>query len=76
MDTTEIKKKLYKMNPTAYLIKIHKGIAYYQSSWMEDGGVVRIGFSIPMDDMGEAPFEKEMEGKLLARWISSQNLTI
>lgn len=70
MEKNEIKKALYKQNPTAKLDYIRKGKAYYNTI-VEDvnAGSVFIKFEIPVEDMGDADFGVEMESKLLQRWI-------
>lgn len=70
MEKNEIKKALYKQNPTAVLDYIRKGKAYYNTI-VEDvnEGSVFIKFEIPVEDMGDADFWGAMESKLLQRWI-------
>jgi hypothetical protein len=65
MEKNDLKKLLYLNKPTAYLLYIRKGYAYYKSTVNE----VEIMFDIPVTDMGDADFFPEMDGKLLARWI-------
>lgn len=73
MNNTEIKKALYKQKPKAEFTNIRNGVAYYRT-------IVRLGsekipysqpvfFEIPVEDMGNADFEKEMDAKLLNRWL-------
>lgn len=66
MNTTEIKKELYKQKPVATLMFIRKGYAYYYT----DLEGMRVNFDIPIDDMGEASFSPNMDAKLLCRWIT------
>lgn len=65
MEKNELKKLLYRENPTAKLTYIRKGSAYYTSKTND----VTIDFIIPISDMGDADFHNEMESKLLIRWI-------
>jgi hypothetical protein len=65
----EIKKALYKQKPKARLRFIRKGVAYYYADLEEE----RVNFEVPVDDMGDADFNVEMEGKLLIRWISDSS---
>jgi len=72
MEKNEIKKALYKQNPTAKLDYIRKGNAYYSTvvDYVVAGMTgVLIRFEIPVEDMGDADFGAEMESKLLQRWI-------
>lgn len=70
MEKNEIKKLLYKQNPTASFQSIRKGNGYY-STTVEDAtaGRVFIQFEIPINDMGDADFYSQMEAKYLIRWI-------
>jgi hypothetical protein len=70
MNLTEIKKELYKQKPTANLIYIRKGSAYYESKIMVESEPIRIFFEVPVSDMGDADFTSVMDAKLLNRWIS------
>jgi hypothetical protein len=65
MTLNEIKKILYKENPTAKFQHIRNGVVYYTTT-TSNGVVV---FQIPVSDMGEAAFSNEMESKFLNRWI-------
>jgi hypothetical protein len=65
MEKNELKKLLYLNKPTAYLLYIRKGSAYYKCNVND----IEIMFDIPVTDMGDADFLPEMEAKLLARWI-------
>ena len=65
MDKIEIKKRLYKEKPKAYLKYIRLGTAYYYTE-LDD---LVINFEIPVSDMGTADFEPEMDAKLLNRWL-------
>lgn len=73
MNLIEIKKEIYKQKPIAELLYIRKGSAYYDT-------MIKIGeepfkksktifFKIPINDMGDADFERKMDGKLLIRWL-------
>lgn len=66
MEKNDIKKALYKQNPTATLTFIRKGTAYYETQ-IEEG---TIRFEVPVSDMGDADFGVNIEAKLLIRWIA------
>ena len=70
MEKNEIKKALYKQKPEAKLLFIRQGHVYY-STWINvnDENDRRVVFKIPVEDMGDADFLPEMDGKLLIRWI-------
>lgn len=65
MEKNELKKLLYTEKPLAKLNYIRKGHAYY-STKVND---IEIQFDIPVEDMGDADFFIQMEGKHLIRWI-------
>lgn len=79
MELNGIKKRLYKDNTTARFINIKKGIASYnayfdvierdsngeEQSWIPH----LVHFAIPVEDMGDASFYRDMEAKHLIRWI-------
>jgi hypothetical protein len=67
MEKNEIKKALYKENPHAVLKCIRKGVAYYSSHILSTDYIVQ--FEVPVDDMGDADFFPNLDGKLLIRWI-------
>jgi hypothetical protein len=67
MEKNEIKKALYKENPHAVLKYIRKGVAYYSSHILSTDCIVQ--FEVPVDDMGDADFFPNLDGKLLIRWI-------
>ncbi len=67
MELNEIKKILYKQNPKAVLHFIKGGVAYSSTSISDEENIT---FNVPVNDMGDAPFYKEMEAKHLIRWIS------
>lgn len=73
MNLTEIKKELYKQKPSAELVFIRKGIAYYDATLrIDDNGISTfktIFFEIPVSDMGDADFTPTMDAKLLNRWL-------
>lgn len=73
MNLTEIKKELYKQKPSAELVFIRKGIAYYDATLrIDDDGISAfktIFFEIPVSDMGDADFTPTMDAKLLNRWL-------
>lgn len=66
METTEIKKMIYKEKPMAELLYIRKEKAYYKTQLENSTSVL---FSVPVIDMGDADFLPNMEAKYLLRWI-------
>jgi hypothetical protein len=62
----EIEKKLYKENPAAIFQAVKNGICQYEAE-LSDGTSIR--FSIPVSDMGETEFKRNIEAKHLRRWI-------
>ncbi len=69
MERNEIRKVLYKENPTAHFIKIRKGFAYYLTILSD---MTKVEFEVPISDMGDADFTAEMESKFLQRYIVEQ----
>ena len=67
MELNDIKKALYKENPSAVLKHIRKGTAYYSAHVVSLDKVVQ--FEIPIEDMGDADFLAHMDSKYLIRWI-------
>jgi len=67
MTKNEIKKDLYKQNPTAVFTHIRKNVAFYKTKLENDAEVL---FEIPVVDMGDADFFQEMEGKYIIKWIA------
>lgn len=74
MNLIEIKKELYKQKPTAELLYIRKGVAYYDAKIkIEEEPIIKyktIFFEVPVSDMGDADFTPTMDAKLLNRWLS------
>ena len=74
MELNEIKKALYKQNPTAIISKITKSGLLYDTS-VQTGGYApfetweEVSFLIPLEEIGDAVFRTGMEAKLLIRWI-------
>lgn len=69
-----IKKQLYKLNPVALLIFVDKEGLYYQcSTELNTITGININFKIPITDLGDAKFLKEMEAKHLIRYINNYN---
>lgn len=66
MEKNEIKKELYRHNPTAYLKMIRKGVAYYEAMLHNE---TEIRFEVPVSDMGDADFFDKMDAKLLIRYL-------
>ena len=65
MEKNEIKKALYRQKPQAEIKFIRQGVAYYYADLEEE----RVQFEVPVNDMGDADFERTMEAKLLIRWL-------
>lgn len=68
MEKNEVKKDLYKEDPVAILERIVGGVAYYKTHILS--GAYDVLFAVPVGDMGEASFYREMSAKLLIRYIS------
>lgn len=66
MERNEVVKMVYKNKPTATLMYIRKGKAFYKAS-IEQNDIL---FEVPVDDMGEADFTNEMESQFLLRWVT------
>ena len=64
----QIKKELYKQNPSATFVSAGKGKMIYKCLIKM---VVNesITFSIPFEDIGDAVFTAQMDAKLLIRYI-------
>ena len=70
MNLTDIKKDIYKQNPTAHLLSITKsGILYDAHLMSNDIEGQNIVFLIPFTDIGDATFNKSEPAKYLIRWI-------
>jgi hypothetical protein len=76
MDTTEIKKVLYKESPIARCRR-----AYFSnetkdmiSHYKTNTSLGEISFHVPNKDMGDSPFKVEEEAKLLIRWLSENDI--
>lgn len=66
MNKSEIMKELYKQKPCAKFQMIRKSVAYYEAN-IKQG---RVGFEVPVSDMGDADFTDVMDAKLLNRYIT------
>ena len=73
MEKNEIKKILYKFPQKANLVNIRKdGILYttFISDISSEGDFSRtVTFLIPLGEIGEVIWEKQMDAKLLIRWL-------
>lgn len=82
METNEIKKRLYKENPKAYFLEARKdGLVYtvllneplsYRADVFEEKlttEVILIRFIVPLNELGETIWKKEIEAKLLIRYL-------
>jgi len=65
MELNEIKKKLYKENPTAVLHSVRKDGILYTTGFGEN----TINFRVPLDELGETVWERNIDAKLLIRYI-------
>jgi hypothetical protein len=70
MDKTEIKKALYREKPLAIFDKLVKGVMTYRSTIKKDADEdYDVYFNIPINDIGDAVFERFMNAQLLIRYI-------
>ncbi len=69
MEKTEIKKALYKQNPTAIMLNKDNGEYKYYTEIQHEDMPVTVDFRIPANEIGDTPFHSEMEAKHLIRWI-------
>ena len=72
MNKTEIKKALYKQKPIAEFNCIIGTTLYYKTKVRSDDKIpttFNVDFAIPVEEIGDAVFYKEMDGKLLNRYI-------
>ena len=70
MNKTEIKKALYKQKPIAKFNCIIGTTLYYNTIILDEtNNQYGVSFSIPVEEIGDAVFYKEMDGKLLNRYI-------
>jgi hypothetical protein len=67
MTHTEIKKALYKQNPSADFMGASKGKMSYLT--LLPPNEEKIWFEIPFKDLGDAKFYPSMDSKLLIRWL-------
>lgn len=65
MEKNDIKKTLYRKNPTAYFSSVSKTGAMYYVNIEEEC----IWFNVPLDDLGDATFFADMQAKLLIRYL-------
>ena len=67
MELNEIKKKLYKENPRAYLTDVRRdGIGYKTGLGDSD---TTITFLVPISEIGDVIWDVVMDAKLLIRYI-------
>lgn len=69
LQLNDIKKLLYKHQPTAVFERITMGVAYYRTHISTQDVDLNVNFEIPVSDMGNADFNSTMEAKYLIRWI-------
>lgn len=70
MTKNEIKKEIYKQQPIAQFVRIVKGVAIYSTDALRPYPGM-IYFNIPVSDMGDASFERNMDAKLLIRYLQT-----
>jgi hypothetical protein len=69
MTHTDIKKSLYKQNPTANFMGARKGHLTYNAIVSSDPQPLLVWFDIPFSDVGDGKFFAKMDSKLLIRWL-------
>jgi hypothetical protein len=69
MNKNEIKKALYKQKPIAKFNCIIGTTLYYKTTIINEEKSILIDFAIPVEEIGDAVFQAEMDGKLLNRYI-------
>ena len=69
MNKNEIKKALYKQKPTAEFTCIVGTTLYYKTKVEIDDKTITVDFAIPVDEIGDAVFYKEMDAQFLNRYI-------
>jgi len=75
MEKNEVKKVLYRVKPKAVLESEKTKDTYvYASTFESEGTGYSLTFSVPISDMGDAKFEKEMDAHLLIRWMDSWSI--
>lgn len=67
MTHTEIKKALYRKNPSADFMGASRGRMNYLT--LLPPSDTKIWFEIPFSDIGDAKFYHMMDSKLLIRWL-------
>jgi hypothetical protein len=67
MDINEIKKFLYKENPTANLWQVRKDGIVYTSAYNE----MTLLFLVPLEEIGEVVWDEKMPAKLLIRYLQN-----
>ncbi len=70
MELNEVKKLLYKTDPTAQLYKVQNGVAYYVCMDIHSGKVDNLHFHVPIVDMGDTAFKANEPAKHLIRWFA------
>ena len=69
MNKNEVKKALYKQKPIAEFTCIVGTTLYYKTKVEIDDKTITVDFSIPVEEIGDAVFYKEMYGQFLNRYI-------
>lgn len=68
----DIKKFLYKENPKAFLYQVRKDGILYTSTYNNQ----TLLFLVPLEEVGEVIWEKEIPAKLLIRYLQNMVLGI
>ena len=69
MNKNEIKKALYKQKPTAEFSCIIGTTLYYKTKVLINDKDIQVDFSIPVEEIGDGVFYKEMDAQFLNRYI-------
>jgi hypothetical protein len=76
MELNDIKKEIYKQQPSAYLESINKDGIHYMTQVLAPGSendesaeYIDVFFAIPFNDLGDAVFVERVAANHLIRWI-------
>lgn len=67
MELNTIKKELYKQKPSAFFYEAGKDGLTYTTGFGEN----TITFQVPLSEIGDVKWKRQMEAHLLIRWIVS-----
>lgn len=68
MEFNDIKKALYKENPTAKMLFVRDEVVHYETT-LNNG--TKLEFKVPMEETKGVDFLCEMDSKHLIRWYSN-----